>query len=313
MDRFREWGLIGPADTDEIVRITRDNRPDHFTLKIESYSMLCKAGENYESSIFEIGGYKWRLCFYPKGNKKRGGEGHISLYLKLVVTSTLPYNWEINATFKFFVYDQLRDNYLIIEERGESTRRFGETKSEWGLAKLLSLEAFKDVSKGYLVDDCCILGAEVFVSKHAGRVECLSFINNPYDNIFTWEIENFSTLDDVFYESKHFIVEGNTWKIGIYPKGFNSEANGGLSALLILVNGGQEYDKKVYAEYKLMVKDKLGDNLLEHAAKYWFSTSEDSLGWPNFIELKDLEGLVEDDRLILEAEIVVTSATKNLP
>ncbi|OMP09139.1 TRAF-like family protein [Corchorus olitorius] len=285
MKRSREWELHGPADKD---------------------------GEKYESSIFEAGGYKWRLCFYPKGNKKRGGEDYISLYLKLAETSTLPSCWEIYARFKFFVFDQLRGQYLTIKEGGESTRRFEETKNEWGLVQMLSLETFEDDSNGYLVDDSCILGAEVFVSKHAGRVECLSFIKKPEDNKFRWEIEKISTLNDYYYDSKNFIVEGSTWKIHIYPKGDTSEANGGVSAFLCW-DGGQESDDKVYAEFKFMVKNKLGDNLLERAAKYWFGTSADSWGWPKFIELKDLEGLVEDDRLILEAEIVVTSATKNLP
>ncbi|OMP09141.1 TRAF-like family protein [Corchorus olitorius] len=242
----------GPDDQDEIVRITRDRQPEHFLLKIESYSMLCQT-EKYESGIFEAVGHKWRLCFYPKGNAKRGGEGHISLYLKLADTSNLPYGWEIIASFKVFVFDQLRDQYLIIEEHCETTRRFQETKSEWGLAKLLSLETFEDISNGYLVDDCFILGAEVFVSKHAGcRVECVSFINKPTDNFFTCEIENFSTLDKEYYESKHFIVQGTTWKIGIYPKGRTLQAKGGLSAFLYWVhdNGGSASDEKVYAEFK---------------------------------------------------------------
>ncbi|OMP09154.1 TRAF-like family protein [Corchorus olitorius] len=210
------------------------------------------------------------------------------------------------------------------DEGGESTRRFEETKSEWGLAQLLSIETFEDVSNGYLVDDCCILGAEVFVSKHAGRVECVSFINKPDDNIYTWEIEKFSTLNAYYYDSEHFIVQGRTWKIRIFPKGYNTlQAKGGLSVYLHWVhnnnNGGSASDEKVYAEYKFRVKNqKLDKSLQEYTGKAWFSCGPlDNWGLHEFISRDNLKdsskAFVVEDRLILEAEIVVTSTTKSLP
>ncbi|KAK9266505.1 hypothetical protein L1049_012560 [Liquidambar formosana] len=57
-----------------------------------------------------------RLSLYPSGNKKSNGDKHISLYLMMAETNNLPLGWEVNAFFTFFVYDQIRDKYLTIQE-----------------------------------------------------------------------------------------------------------------------------------------------------------------------------------------------------
>ncbi|KAA3486081.1 BTB/POZ and MATH domain-containing protein 3 isoform X2 [Gossypium australe] len=57
-----------------------------------------------------------------------------------------------------------------------SIRRFHQSKTEWGVSRLLSLDISDNVSMGYLVDDSCIFGAEIFVIKHSGKMECLSMV-----------------------------------------------------------------------------------------------------------------------------------------
>nr|POE45250.1 hypothetical protein CFP56_43012 [Quercus suber] len=42
--------------------------------------------------------------------------GHISLYLEITETGELPLGWEVNASFKLFVFDQIRDEYLTVQE-----------------------------------------------------------------------------------------------------------------------------------------------------------------------------------------------------
>jgi uncharacterized protein YlaN (UPF0358 family) len=37
---------------------------------------------------------------------------HISLYLEILDTEKYPLGWEVNASFKLFVYDQKRDKFL---------------------------------------------------------------------------------------------------------------------------------------------------------------------------------------------------------
>lgn len=56
-----------------------------------------------------------RLSLYPNGCKDRNGNGHISLYLRILETKTFSPNWEINVNFKLFVLDQIRDKYLTIQ------------------------------------------------------------------------------------------------------------------------------------------------------------------------------------------------------
>ncbi|CAH2042942.1 unnamed protein product [Thlaspi arvense] len=100
----------------EVLRSRRDFHPAHYLFKIEHFSVLLEEDiEKCESDDFEAGGYKWRLCLYPKGNKERNGNGYISLYLVISDTRNLPHGWEVNAQFRLFVYNHIENKYLTIE------------------------------------------------------------------------------------------------------------------------------------------------------------------------------------------------------
>lgn len=49
---------------------------------------------------------------YPNGNEKEVGDGHIFLYVSLV--DKLSSGSFVNAMLRFFIYDQIRDNYLTV-------------------------------------------------------------------------------------------------------------------------------------------------------------------------------------------------------
>lgn len=56
--------VVFSSDSAFVVRSTRDDKPLHFTLKIQSFSLLKAALANskrdrYESHSFDAGGYKW--------------------------------------------------------------------------------------------------------------------------------------------------------------------------------------------------------------------------------------------------------------
>lgn len=92
-------------------------------------------------------------------------------------------------------------------------------KKEWGFDKYISLKEFNESSNGYLVDDVCVFGAEVFVCKEhfkGGKGECLSMIKSPITYKHIWKIENFSKLDAESYESKIFNAGDQKW----YPSTF---------------------------------------------------------------------------------------------
>ncbi|KAH0650888.1 hypothetical protein KY284_030800 [Solanum tuberosum] len=157
---------------EEVTVEVRDAPPGHYLLKIESFSLLSENGiDKFESNEFEAAGYKWKMVIYPNGNTDENGSGHISVYLAISETTSLPAGWEVNAIFTFFMFNQLRDNYLSV--RGKM-RRFQPFKSLWGLAKFLSHDTFKEASNGYLVDNKCVVGAEIFVVQRQAIGECLS-------------------------------------------------------------------------------------------------------------------------------------------
>jgi hypothetical protein len=56
-----------------------------------------------------------RMVLYPNGNTNSNGNGHISLYLAIIATNDLLLGWEVNVRIRFFVFDQIRDNYLSIQ------------------------------------------------------------------------------------------------------------------------------------------------------------------------------------------------------
>ncbi|KAJ6679374.1 hypothetical protein OIU79_019188 [Salix purpurea] len=124
----------------------RDLPPAHFSLEIESFSLLRNTEvEKYESDVFEAGGYKWRLCLYPNGKPK--GNCFVSLYLKLEKTSTLRGEWEVNAEFKLFVYDHINKKYLTVQDKNHPVKRFHEMKTEWGFDQFLPLKHSKTLLK----------------------------------------------------------------------------------------------------------------------------------------------------------------------
>ncbi|KAL9348576.1 hypothetical protein Peur_059942 [Populus x canadensis] len=228
----------------------------HYSLKIEAFSLLLKTK------------VEKRLCLYPKGNKK----------------GNLPRRWEVNAEFKLFVFDQINNKYLTVQ-----VKRFHEMKTEWGFDQLLSLETFNDASKGYLVKDCCVFGAEIFVIKPTRKWELHSMI------------KDFSKLHKSSYVSKAFTAGGRSWRIKVYPKG-NAEAK------------GDSLSKTVWAEYKLRVLDQRHDKHVEKTTSRWLTSSDHTRGFHKFMPLGDLrevsKGYVRNDNLIVEAEILTLSVSK---
>lgn len=80
---------------------------------------------------------------------------------------------------------------------------------ETGFDDFISLETFTDASMGYLVDDTCEFGAEVYVSKERRRgVECLSMIKDAVTHKLEWKVDNFSKLNAKSIVSELFGDDG---------------------------------------------------------------------------------------------------------
>ena len=87
---------------------------------------------------------------------------------------------------------------------GGGIKRFNDMNSEWGCT-------FNDVTQGYLVNNCCVFGVEVFVHERTVKRQCLSMIEEPDNSTFTWKIERFSTLNEERYYSQEFTVGDSKW------------------------------------------------------------------------------------------------------
>ncbi|KAL9401046.1 hypothetical protein Peur_004895 [Populus x canadensis] len=72
--------------------------------------LLMQKGEDRERRIE-------RLSLYPSGDSIRNGNGYISFYIILADPDTMPAGFEINVSFKLFVYDHFQDEYLTIQGR----------------------------------------------------------------------------------------------------------------------------------------------------------------------------------------------------
>ncbi|KAL5571664.1 hypothetical protein UlMin_021261 [Ulmus minor] len=282
-------------------------------LKIKSYNLLSKA-EKYETDIFETGGYKWRLIFYPNGDKNNNGNNYISLYLGIAETNNFGVGWEVNVTFHLFVYDQLTDTYLTIQ-----AKRFNSMKTKCGFSQLLKLETFNNPQNGYLIGDCCVFGAEVFVLKHTGNWESVS-VNKPSpisNATFNWKIKKFSTLKDNLYRSEVFTIRGRNWKLTVYPNG-DAIGKGEWLSLYLTPTGWESLSTKaaVYADFKLCVIDQVNGKHLECTECFVHSRNYRGWGKSKVMPLKDLrdasKGFIVRNTLIVKVEFLVISETKRV-
>ncbi|KAI4372691.1 hypothetical protein MLD38_010891 [Melastoma candidum] len=303
---------VGPGQ----MTYRRDLPPAHYSMKIENFSLLLESKvDKYDSGAFEAGGYKWSLSLCPNGDKRVNATGFVSFYLAIEETGVLPRGWEVDVNFKLFVYDKIRNTYVVIEDGEGTVRRFHDLKRDWGFSLMISLETFKEPSNGFLVDDSCIFGTEVFVIKPTGKWESLTMIKQPTLNNFTWKINRLSKLTDSFLFSDAFTVGESSWKLKVFPQG-NKAENGKLLTIFLELVGASSFSpkRKLYAEYNLRVVDQLNANNRERKVKHWFSSSYPNWGYPNFMPLEDLhqpvKGFVYNDSLIIEAEILIVSKCK---
>ncbi|WCJ34692.1 TRAF-like family protein [Euphorbia peplus] len=300
-----------------IERVKREFPPKHFSLRVESFSTLARACINanvkYHSEVFSAECYSWRLNLYPNGNTKGSGKDHISLYLEIV---DLPPDRAINVEFKFFVFNQKENNYLMIKD--ETTKRFHKMKAEWGYDELLAKDFFKDPSNGYLVNDCCEFGVEILqVGSKTLRQETLTMVK-PSKTLLPFKrtFKCFSKmLDKDFYFTDSPISFGEqTWKVKIYPRGYANEMGSSMSLFLELVNGAKlPPNNQVWAEFKLRVIDQRQDKHVVHSVQSWYNSSGYTKGIFKFMPIGDMyeakKGFVMNDNLIIEVEFLNVSVT----
>ncbi|XP_066359021.1 ubiquitin C-terminal hydrolase 12-like isoform X2 [Miscanthus floridulus] len=144
-----------PANTAE-SQPPEDPQTSRFTWTIESFSRLNT--KKHYSDVFVVGGHKWRVLIFPKGNNV----DHFSMYLDVADSGNLPYGWSRYAQFSLAVVNQIHPKYTI---RKDTQHQFNARESDWGFTSFMPLSDLYDPSRGYLVNDTVVVEADVAVRR----------------------------------------------------------------------------------------------------------------------------------------------------
>lgn len=300
---------------DGILRSVSDSPPTHYTVTIQLFSLLTVnySEDGYESREFEAGGYKWKLVLYPNGNKKKNVEDHISVYLVMAGADSLQSGWEVYVDFRLFLLNQNKGIYSVFEDAFTRKKCFHGAMLVGGFDRLIPLEDFTDVSNGFLVDDTCVFGSEVFVckEKRTGKGECLARIQNASICKHVWKVKKFSTLRDRVYDSIPFSAGDYKWKIRLYPKGTSNGEGSHLSLFLILASPETlPPGSQLFVEYTLRILDQ------SHGSTGTYTAECLSWASPKFIERtifwRKRGGFLKNDACKVEAEVTVRGISKAL-
>ncbi|KAJ0789246.1 putative ubiquitinyl hydrolase 1 [Helianthus annuus] len=149
---------VAPAEAVNAVDapVVDDPPTARFTWTIENFSRL--TGKKLYSEVFFVGGYKWRVLIFPKGNNV----DHLSMYLDVADSTTLPYGWSRYAQFSLAVVNQIHSKFTM---RKDTQHQFNARESDWGFTSFMPLSELYDPSRGYLLNDTCVVEAEVAVRK----------------------------------------------------------------------------------------------------------------------------------------------------
>ncbi|KAI4382644.1 hypothetical protein MLD38_008581 [Melastoma candidum] len=146
------------ADTTSVADAQGAENPPsgRFTWTIENFSRL--SIKKLYSDIFHIGGYKWRILIFPKGNNV----DHLSIYLDVADSASLPYGWSRCAQFSLAVLNQIHNKFSI---RKETQHQFNVRESDWGFTSFMPLSELYNPTRGYVVNDTCVIEADVAVRR----------------------------------------------------------------------------------------------------------------------------------------------------
>ncbi|KAI8006041.1 Ubiquitin carboxyl-terminal hydrolase 12 [Camellia lanceoleosa] len=149
---------VAPSETANTVDAQAVDDPPsaRFTWTIENFARLNT--KKLYSEVFYVGGYKWRVLIFPKGNNV----DHLSMYLDVADSATLPYGWSRYAQFSLAVVNQIHNKFTV---RKDTQHQFNARESDWGFTSFMPLSELYDPSRGYLVNDTVVVEADVAVRR----------------------------------------------------------------------------------------------------------------------------------------------------
>ncbi|KAI7756137.1 hypothetical protein M8C21_003455, partial [Ambrosia artemisiifolia] len=109
------------------------------------------------SAVFKVGKVKWRVSLYPKGYSGKGT--HLSIYLGIHDTASLPNDWKVYVKFKL----RLKSRSIESDVEKETANWFCNSTLNWGYASFMLLSQLNDSAKGFLLDDNLTVQVEISV------------------------------------------------------------------------------------------------------------------------------------------------------
>ncbi|PHU07760.1 Ubiquitin carboxyl-terminal hydrolase 12 [Capsicum chinense] len=99
---------VTPTDTASTVapQDVDDAESTRFTWTVDNFSTL---NVKLYSDVFIVGGCKWRILMFPKGNNTN----HLSIYLDAADAASLPSGWSSYAEFSLAVLDQFHGEFTV--------------------------------------------------------------------------------------------------------------------------------------------------------------------------------------------------------
>ncbi|GLU19083.1 hypothetical protein SLE2022_353500 [Rubroshorea leprosula] len=157
-DNHQPMEVVAQPETANTVETqpVEDPSSSRFTWRIENFSRLNT--KKHYSEIFIVGSYKWRILIFPKGNNV----DHLSMYLDVADSSSLPYGWSRYAQFSLAVINQVHNKYSV---RKDTQHQFNARESDWGFTSFMPLGELYDPTRGFLVNDTLLVEAEVIVRR----------------------------------------------------------------------------------------------------------------------------------------------------
>ncbi|XP_012835827.1 PREDICTED: ubiquitin carboxyl-terminal hydrolase 12-like [Erythranthe guttata] len=145
----------------EGARTVENQGPDdaqvaHYKWTIENFSRISM--KKIYSEVFVAGVYKWRVLIFPKGNNVDS----LSAYLDVADVGNLPYGWSRYAQFSLAVVNQMNSKQTL---KKDTHHQFTQRESDWGFTSFMPLSELYDPNMGYLVNDTCVIEADVAVRK----------------------------------------------------------------------------------------------------------------------------------------------------
>ncbi|XP_042404391.1 uncharacterized protein LOC121994413 [Zingiber officinale] len=137
----------------ESLSLKKDLTPRIYTWVIKDVSKLTKI---LFAEVFAAGGYNWRICLYPN---LPSFEDFLSVFLIMTNAASLSSKTRVYVDFSFCLLDQHNAKHwkLTVKHLFSSENRY------YGCRNFLSREDVRDPSRGFLLNDTCIIEASVVV------------------------------------------------------------------------------------------------------------------------------------------------------